>query len=84
MGKFKCYRCGRKGHIATTCTETREEDGSPIDHREQDGTNLINIQTEPDEFDFDNELEQDDMEQGYHFTPYCMSSVYNEDIRGNN
>ena len=77
-------RCGWKGHIATTCMETTREDGSVIGEREQDATNLMNDQAKPDVFDFDNELEQDNMEEGYHFTQYCMSVVYNEDIRGKN
>ena len=44
----------------------------------------MNDQAEPNDFDFDDELEQDNMEEGYHFTQYCMSVVYNEDIRGKN
>ena len=31
---------------------------------------------ETEEFDFDNELEQEEMEHGFHFTQYSMSNAF--------
>ena len=38
----------------------------------------MNNWAETDDFDFEDELEQDEMEQGYHFTQHCISNEYNE------
>ena len=77
--KATCYRFGRKGHIATTSTESTKENDTPIvEQQQEEETNLMHEHPETEEFDFDNDLEEE-MEHGFHFTQYSMWNVFTED-----
>ena len=89
-----CYGCGRPNHISTNCTYKIEIDVATLPEKCKGVTfqpnyvpsNATSHHVSAEEFDFEDELDQDDMTQGYQFieqvTP-SLSPTYVEDMQGN-
>eukprot|EP00536_Pseudo-nitzschia_multiseries_P010625 jgi/Psemu1/203784/e_gw1.332.17.1 len=89
-----CYKCGREGHISPQCTHSTTIDGDTIEAESESrpyrpkksGTTHVHFEAETErvslgDFDFEDELEQDDYFHAYQFIQH--NTVYTEDMRGN-
>ena len=92
---MKCYRRGWPNHISTNCTYETDIDGATLPEKRKDVTFQPNYvptstatshQVSAEEFDFEDELDQDEMVQGCQFVQHIspsLSPTYVEDMRGN-
>ena len=93
---MKCYRCDQPNHISTNCTYEIDIDVATLPEKRKGVTfqpNYVPTSTatshrhvSAEEFDFEDELDQDEIAQGYQFVQRISSSLsptFVEDMQGN-